>query len=324
MSKEQEANISVVPYRKELKEAWDLFVEQSRNGTFLLKRDYVEYHSDRFRDHSLLFYKGGRITALLPAHISNDRLCTHNGLTYGGFILSDEATADTVLALFRALRDHLRHNTQATSIVYRPIPHIYHRYPCEEDLYALFRCNATLTERKISTTTLLNAPLPFTGRRELTAAMKNRLHIVEDGSFAPFWQILSERLLEKYGATPVHTLDEIERLHNSFPRNIKLFTVTNEQGETLGGVVLYVTDNVVHLQYTASSERGRKIGVMDHLYKYLTLERFKEHRYFDYGTSVEDGGHTLNSGLIHQKERLGGRAIVYDTYLIELNNIADD
>ena len=39
--------------------------------------------------------------------------------------------------------------------------------------------------------------------------------------------------------------------------------------------------------------------------------------YIDFGTSTEQGGTYLNEGLIKQKEGFGGRAVVYDTY--ELN-----
>ena len=32
------------------KEAWNAFVDQSRNATFLLDRSYMDHHSDRFHD----------------------------------------------------------------------------------------------------------------------------------------------------------------------------------------------------------------------------------------------------------------------------------
>ena len=33
---------------------WDAFVGASKNGTFLLTRPYMDYHADRFTDHSLI------------------------------------------------------------------------------------------------------------------------------------------------------------------------------------------------------------------------------------------------------------------------------
>src|SRR5687768_11731342 len=51
-----------------LRSAWDELVRDSRNGTFLFLRDYMEYHQDRFEDHSLLVFEAADSpVALLPA-----------------------------------------------------------------------------------------------------------------------------------------------------------------------------------------------------------------------------------------------------------------
>lgn len=315
---EKEKTVEIERYNAKQKSTWDGFVAESRNGTFLFMRDYMDYHSDRFEDHSLIFYRNGKIIALLPAHISGEAFISHKGLTYGGLILGDEATAGTVLEIFDTLCQYLTNHSTAKKILYRPVPHIYHRYPSEEDLYALFRHNATIVERKISTTVYQKNVLPFHGRRKLTTACKNRIHIIEDNNFADFWDVLNKRLHERHGAQPVHTLEEITLLHLRFPDNIRLIRATDEKGETLAGVVMYVTERVAHAQYTATSDEGRRIGALDYLYEYLIRERFSNTEYFDFGTSVEDGGYILNHGLIAQKEGFGGRATIYDTYMIDL------
>ncbi|MBR5892308.1 MAG: GNAT family N-acetyltransferase [Bacteroidaceae bacterium] len=314
--------ITALPYTPDRLEEWNRFVADSRNGTFLHLREYMDYHSDRFTDNSLLFYRNGELTAILPANIKEETVVSHGGLTYGGLLLGDNATADCVLDIFSSLMEYLE-TKGIKSLIYRPVPHIYHRYPCEEDLYALFRNNAQLTERKISTTIKLCDPLPFKGRRKLTASTKSRLHIVEDNNFTAFWEVLDSRLKDKYGVAPVHSLQEIELLHNRFPNNILLFRVTDGSSVTLGGVVMYVAGTVIHTQYTGTTDEGRRIGVLDHLYNYLINERFKQYDYLDFGVSVEQGGHYLNSGLIAQKEGLGGRAVMYDTYVIEIRKQQD-
>lgn len=306
-------------YTAQDREAWDTFVMQSRNGTFLHIRGYMDYHSDRFCDHSLIFTEGENIIALLPANIDNDTLCSHGGLTYGGIITAENATADKVMQMFELLKIYLAKKTGVKRVLYRTIPHIYHNYPCEEDLYALFRCNATLIERKISSVILLKEPLPFRGRRKLTGATKKRLKIIEDNNFESFWSILTGRLQEKYEKHPVHTLEEITMLHNRFPEQIKLFRVTDTNGSTLCGTVIYLTANVAHSQYIATTNEGRRIGALDHLHDYLIHERLAGMKYFDFGISTEEGGRYLNSGLISQKEGFGGRAVMYDTYALEID-----
>lgn len=310
--------ITAERYTGDMADVWNRFVEESRNGTFLHNRGYMDYHSDRFSDHSLMFYCDGELIALLPAHMKDGMFCSHNGLTYGGLLLGNNATAETTLDIFAALRRHLEERGGVKGIIYRPAPHIYHRYPCEEDLYALFRNGAILTECKASSVIEMSNAIPFRGRRRLTAAMKNRLHIKEENNFSRFWEILGERLQSRYGVAPVHTLEEIELLHSRFPDNIKLFTVSDDDDNILGGTVLYITGQTVHMQYSGTTAEGRRTSALDHLYEHLIGERFTTKRYFDFGISVEDGGNYLNSGLIAYKERLGGRTITYDTYTIDL------
>ena len=301
---------------------WDNFVDSSRNGTFLHKRGYMDYHSHRFTDYSLMFYRGEELVAIVPAHIKDNCFCSHNGLTYGGMLLPCNTTTADVLELFNAMAGYLQENTAVTSIIYKPTPHIYHSYPCEEDLYALFRHGATLTERKVSSAIPLNAPLPIGGRRKLTAKTKASLHIVEDGDLATFWEILYERLQNKYDTAPVHSIEEISLLKERFPENIKLYSVADNDGNTLGGVVLFITGNVIHMQYSATTEEGRRLSALDYLYEELINNRYAGKGYFDFGISVEDGGRYLNCGLIAYKERMGGRAVVYDTYVIDLKKPA--
>lgn len=305
-------------YAPTLAQEWDKLVGESRNGTFLHRRGYMEYHSARFTDCSLLFYRGNEPVALLPAHIKDGCFCSHNGLTYGGLLMGKGVTAEEVLEMFTLLQEFILSETTAKKLIYKPTPHIYHNYPCEEDLYALFRNNARLSERKISSALPLGSPIPIGGRRKLTDAAKSRLRITEESDFTAFWSILQERLHSKYGVSPVHSLQEITLLKQRFPQNIILTCVTDSNGNILGGTVLFVTDRVVHMQYSATTDEGRRVSALDHLYEYLIDKRFTDKAFFDFGVSVEEGGRYLNSGLIAYKERLGGRAVVYDTYVIDL------
>ena len=313
-------SLDIIQYNETHKEEWDAFVKTSKNGTFLFERNYMDYHKERFTDASLMIYNDNRLCALLPAtlHEEKDAVVSHGGLTYGSLIIDTEATSTLVLEIFSSIIEHYRNNSNAKKIIYRAIPYIYHQYPSEEDLYALFRLGARLTERKISSTIKLSDALPFKGRRKMTAAKTAQLRIVEDGDFVAFWKVLTERLQDKYDVTPVHSIDEIELLHSRFPDNIKLFRVTDLDDTTLGGVVVYIMKNVAHLQYICTTDAGRKIGVMDHLYTYLIKERFAHMEYLDFGISTEQGGNVLNQGLIANKERFGGRAVMYDAYEITI------
>lgn len=301
------------------KERWNSYVREAKNATFLLDRAYMDYHQDRFADVSLLFYKKGRLYALLPAHIANDTLYTHLGLTYGGLIMDDRVTASDTLCLFEELNTYLR-TQHIKRVVYRPTPSIYHLTPAEEDLYALFKvCNAQLVARSISSVIGLTHPLKWSENRirGVKRCLKNGIEIKQSTDFAAFWQVLGDNLMNKYGAKPVHSLQEIELLHQRFPHDIQLYVACKDD-MVLGGTVLYLTPNVVHTQYISASPEGKQLRVIDGLFHFLLHQSWDEQQYFDFGTSTLQDGHLLNASLIHQKEGFGGRAICYDTYQWEV------
>jgi hypothetical protein len=299
---------------------WDEMVSSSRNGTFLHHRGYMDYHSDRFTDCSLVALHDGKPCALLPACIDGDTLYSHRGLTYGGWLLPLKHFDATVMVevMDTAIEWMRAHGIKR--LVYKPVPHIYHRYPCEEDLYALFRHGAHLTETNISTTIDLTCPLPLDrgNKSGSNAARKAGIQVGPSEDWEGYWQLLSSLLDSRYGTRPVHTLDEMRLLQSRFPDNIRLYTATLD-GELLAGVVMYLSMPVAHCQYIGASPRGKDSKALTLLFDHLIAEHQRlGYRYFDFGISNEDHGRYLNEGLVRQKSRLGGRGIVYNVLEIAL------
>ena len=313
------AELEIVRYSPEMKREWDEFISRSKNGTFLLRREYMDYHSDRFSDHSLLFLKGGSIQAVMPACQIGPSLVAHAGLTYGGYIMSRKATTEDTLNFFFLLRETLQ-KEGFSELRVKPVPHIYHTIPAEEDLYALFRLNAQLTVRNVSATISRQSMLPFRSIRKsgIRKAKANGITVGASDDFPSFWKILEDNLASKYGATPVHTLYEIMALASLFPDNIRLHLACDSNGTPLGGAVIFSTPTTAHTQYISASPHGKETGALDILFDTLVNQTYAHLPYFDFGTSNEDGGKILNAPLIYQKEGFGARAICYDTYSVTL------
>jgi GNAT acetyltransferase-like protein len=301
------------------RERWNEFVRSSRNGTFLLDRDYMEYHAGRFDDHSLLASDdGGKLVALLPAHVSDARLISHGGLTYGGFVIDGRMTASMMLELFGAATDEMRRIGLQT-LVYKSIPHIYHCSPAEEDQYALFRAGARLTRRDQLAVIDYRAPQTRQERRQRSVkkGAKAGLVVRETEDFAAFWAILSANLASRHGVQPVHSVDEMLLLRSRFPSRIRLFAAY-DGAEMRAGVVVYLSDFVCHAQYIGASDEGRSQGALDLLFDDLIGRFAAVSRYFDFGTSTERGGLFLNAGLAEFKEGFGARTVVHDHYEVDL------
>lgn len=310
--------VSIAIYNKSFSEDWNKFIKSSKNGTFLSNRHFLKYHKDRISDFSLIFLIKNKVCALLPANRIENTLFSHSGLTYGGLILDHTVTTSMVLDIFESLIVFLREEG-FDKIVYKSVPHIYHKYPAEEDLYALFKLNAKLIARSVSSCLPpATAEIAYSElrRRGIKKAEKAGLTIKEEQNFASFWKILEDNLFERYEAKPVHTLAEIEYLKSSFPKEIRLFEVIDNDS-VIAGCVTFETERVIHAQYISASPLGKASGALDMLFDHLIKRANSENKYFDFGTSTESGGQYLNKGLISQKEGFGARAVVYDTYEIQ-------
>ncbi len=294
---------------------WNEFVARAKNGTFLFDRQYMDYHADRFADHSLMFYHDGVLCALLPANESDTTLYSHQGLTYGGLVMDYKLTAADTLQLFADLNSHL-HRIGISRVVYKAIPWIYHQQPSEEDLYALTQvCGARLSVRELSTTIMLQRNIRWSRirRRGVKRAEDAGIVVEVSKDFDAFWPVLEANLLTNHQVHPVHTVDEMKLLHSRFPKHIVLYTATLN-GEVIGGVVMYLTPQVAHAQYSSATPEGKRLGVLDAIYDRIMHQDLKDYPYFDFGKSTEDAGHILNEQLVFQKEGFGGRAVCYDTY----------
>jgi len=297
------------------KQLWDCYVAKARNATFLFRRDYMDYHADRFQDHSLLFFVGNHLHSVLPAHEVGEIFCSHRGLTYGGLLMDNDVTTADVLTLFEELNVYLRQQG-FRRVLYRAIPWVYHRLPAEEDLYAMFwKCGARLQQRMSGTVIFMDEHLRWRKdhRRRLRQAQAAGVRVERNASLAEFWPVLNDNLQRKFQAQSVHTLEEIELLKSRFPNEIVQYNAYLGD-KIVGGITFYVMGHVLHGQYSGTTDEGKQSGAMEAIYEQVMYHDFTHCRYLDFGTSNEEGGRILNEGLIAHKEGYGGRTICYDTY----------
>jgi hypothetical protein len=144
-------------------------------------------------------------------------------------------------------------------------------------------------------------------------AEKHKLRYEIHSNVDAFWSIIERNLMQKHSVLPVHFQTEINLLQALFPQNIQAIAVYAD-GEIVAGGVVYLVNDVAHLQYAAVSPEGEKIYAGEFLYDLFIHNLFSDYRYFDFGISTENGGRILNEGLIAYKEKFGGHTVVYDHY----------
>lgn len=301
---------------------WDSFCDGAVNGTFLHSRRFLSYHGTRLVDRSLIVRDDGQLIAVLPLAQSPadaGTVVSHPGATYGGLVHQGKVRGLRTIEVLQACASTLRDAGYAR-LHYKPVPHIYHRVPAQDDLYALFRLGARRFRCDLSSSIDLacrSAPSERR-RRGLKKALRSvQLHGGED-HLPALWAVLQDNLARKHDAQPVHSLDEMLDLCQRFPREIAIRTAS--VGDRIeAGVVLFRCGPAWHAQYIAASQAAYEVSALDAVFDAAIAEAGAAGvRWFDFGTSNEEGGQVLNDGLYRFKTEFGGGGVAYEHYEIEL------
>ncbi len=316
--------IEVKRYNGKCASEWDAFFANSKNGTFILQRGFVDYHQDRFSDHSLMIYQDQKLRAVVPAHEKDEVLYAHQGLTYGGFVWHKKIKFTQAFDCFKAALVYA-HAQGMNTMNLKEIPRIYAQVPSDELDYFLNLAQAKCIKKDVALVIDYDNALGFEkNRREgLNRARRHELKVVCDDNFEGFWDtILIPQLSEKHGAKPVHSLEEIKLLASRFPESIKQVSVYHKE-KLVAGTTVFLTPTVVHPQYVMGDSDKNKLGSIDLAYDFIIKEFARGRRYFDFNTSSENNGALLNSGLLFWKQTCGARCITVSQYEIETGRHQD-
>ncbi len=310
--------MQVKKYSPEDSKLWDKFVRESKNGNFHLERGFINYHDDRFADHSLIVFDENEPVALMPGNRIDKNYYSHSGLTYGGFLILPSCRMTQFIGIAEVVFDYLKANG-FDKLIYKTIPYIYHQLPSEEDRHALFIAGAKVIKRDILPVLDMRNRPEYQERRKrsIKKALNNNVLVKETPDLGSYWEII-DKLLLSYGTKPVHSLADMNYLKTNFPENIRLFAACNNE-EMIAGVLVFESVMVARSQYIAATETGKNSGALDLIFNHLFNNIYQNKRYFDFGTSTTYGGYKLNPGISDQKEGFGARSIVQDTYELDLS-----
>ena len=214
--------ITCVKYNNNLSQEWDTFIDNSNTPLFFFKRLFLKYHSDRFIDHSLVFFYKEKIIATFPATVNENEIVSHGGLTFGGIISSKEVTASLAKEIVSCLKNYYL-GLGLKKITIKSIPYIFNEVPAQEVLYFYWVNGFKLIRRDLSTIIEFNKRLSISKlrKRMISRGKKNELIVESSENFSDFVNFMSQ-VLSKHDTKPVHNAEELDFLSNHFPENIKL------------------------------------------------------------------------------------------------------
>ena len=313
-------------------DAWDKFVlTESCNGTFEQTRNFLSYHpAGRFKDNSLIFFKGQTIMAVMPAHVVEESgrklLLSHEGSTFGGIVLGRGFKKITdIESVLGELTDYAQENGFA-EIELKMTGNLYAHEPVEVLDYFLQQYGFFDTKELgfyihlegISSSCILES-FSASRRRDLRKAWKNELSFRELGNeeeIGQFYGIL-EANMRKFSKRPAHTLEELLDFKRARLSDIAFFYgVFHENRMVAGGMAFnFGEGEVFHVQYLASDQGRLELFPNEFIYYSMIVNALeKGYSNISFGTSTLDHGRVLNRSLALFKSGFGTDMYVNRTY----------
>lgn len=331
MEKSRQELIDVVPYREDLRDVWEDFIENKAiNSTFLHSRKFFDHNPlNATDDASLLYYKNGAVVAVFPACVysKNNKLIFHSHLraTYGGFVVSKKVGVEEALQIVEQTIQFAKEKKAEQIIVRNPF-RIFHAALCDETDYAMWYYGFQIKSRELETAVSLSgnidevkAQYKEDAKRNVKKALKCvEIKPIED--LEKYWDLLEKCHQERHGVKPVHNYEDICRLIENVGKDRVLSFGAYSENRLIAGCLVFVANrNVLHGQYIAADMEFRHLkpihALMNRVIEYGCENGFL---FLNFGTSNENDGRGINYGLFSIKEHFGGRALLRETMILDV------
>ena len=315
---------TITKYNDMLFDEWEQFISDSNNGTIFQKQAFLQYHINRsFVDGSLIIKKKSVIVAVMPAAIKDNILYSHPGSSYGGIVLSHNLDFKMIHDILKVIDEYcIAQKYKALFLINSPS--IYQKKSDQSLDYLLQWNGFKQTELYIShavdmskTSDILSL-LTKRKRRYINNNQElNSLTFEEETYLDEFYDILVASK-KKYNTTPTHSLDELIKLKDMFPQQIKLLVTRNENKIIGGSLIFFTNDNVALVFYNTILEQYRESQIaMLQLYKCMEISKKYNLHWIDFGVShtpEQENPLAPKFSLIHFKEQFNAKGVLRIAY----------
>tara|TARA_B100000214_G_C23964672_1_gene627078 strand:+ start:478 stop:1446 length:969 start_codon:yes stop_codon:yes gene_type:complete len=313
--------ISIERFSSGMEKDWDDFVKHSLNGTIFHERKFLSYHIDRsFNDHSVFIREDGRVIAVLPAVEVDSTFYSHPGASYGWLVFK-KVGFEKMNTIYKKIEEYCL-NIKLKAIFCIPTPHIYYE-KSDQILDYLFHLNNYLSNEVYisSIINLSNEVMDSVDKRKMryinSLKRNSEISLYESTDIESFYPILKQNK-SKHNVNPTHSIDELKRLQELYPDDIKLF-LTYHKKQVVGGSVVFITNNHTSLLFynvVLKDFRSMQIGSYQ-IYHAMDWSMNYGLKYLDLGVSQMYGtSQPLDpkDSLISFKEQFGAKALVRTAY----------
>jgi len=319
--------MEIISYSESWKEKWDEFVLRSNNGTMFHLQKFFDYHRPgKFNFNHLMFLEKGEILAVLPGALNQDRFESPIGASYGSIVTGD-IKFEKALVIVDTLLDYAKKNN-FKEIELTPAPTVYEDKPNQNLDFALLWRGFSYKLHYISSAIKLNPNEDIimrfdpTIRRNVRKSLRdNDIRVEVNERYDEFYPILLANKA-RHNVKPTHSYDDMIKLRDLLPDNLKLFMVYYKNIPIGGSSMFFVNKtcalcfyNMLLYEYQEFKPIQR---VMYEVVKYSTDNGYQ---YVDIGVSQDTKAlnpMTPSMSLIEFKEKFDAKTVLRNTLHIIL------
>ena len=318
--------ITIKRYIEKNSSSWDRFINTSNNGTIFHLRKFINYHpNNRFKDHSLEFYKKNTLLCVFPAaeltQGSARLLVSHPGTSFGSFVFLENLSIHDSFKVVEMLLEYSKDKHFDGIKVTLPPIFYYNRISNYID-FSLLKNGFNYIKREVTSTLYLESKkdnILNNFRPSHARAVKKAIEIGVDiqmsNDVKEFYKILKENLKIRHGVSPTHSIDELYNLIDLFPNSINIFSAYYKNEMIAGILNIKVKDDVSLAFYISHKEKYQDLRPLNLLFYSVFKWAIKEKiKVYDFGIFTIGG--EPNMGLGRFKENFGASGIFRDTLQI--------
>lgn len=323
--------ISVHKYDNSCRDEWQEFLKHTNNGTMFHDLNFLDYHPvGKFNFYHLMFRRGDELIGILPGGVKDNGRVFWSpvGASYGS-IATKDIRFETALEIVDAMLDYFdRENFKDIYLI--PPPLVYSINLSQHIEYAMLYRKFDFELHYISHAIDLKhgddflAQFDKTARKNIHKILREgKLEVRESDDYDTFYQILLNNKA-KHNAVPTHSLEDIHRLLELVPDNLKLLMVYYDGKPIAGSLLFLCNSKVVLCFYTMllyEYEELKPVYLVN--YEITRWATEKGYEWVDIGVSQDtqaDNPMTPSMNLINFKERFNARGILRSTYHYKLRD----
>lgn len=315
--------MEIIEYTPEWKEKWDQFVLESNNGTMFHLQKFFDYHKPgKFNFNHLIFLEKGNIVALLPGSVINGTLFESPiGASYGSIVTKD-VKFTKALEIVQTLIEYGKLNGWK-EILLTSAPRVYERYPNENLDFAMLWLGFKYDLHYISSAIKLFPERDIisrfqqTVRRNIRKTLKDPdIRVEMNDRYDEFYPILVDNKA-RHGVKPTHTYEDLLKLKELLPDNLKLFMVYYKD-KPIAGSNLFICNEIVTLCFynMLLYEYEHLKPIHRVMYEVVKWSTENGYQYVDIGVSQDTKAAnpmTPSISLIDFKEKFDAKTVMRNT-----------